>query len=164
MTAPAEKPAAAPAEKPADALGEAWELLDLLPRSAGSPSMTATTLEMAAVGAGRPVASRRRSPWIVAATWAVPAAAVVGGLVLGYLAGRVTAPVAERRPGGSIFERIEALEEQQREFRERQEARDREFRRRMEQSQRRPPLGAPKAVNGPPDAPRPPAETRAPPN
>lgn len=154
----------APAEKPADALGEAWDLLDLLPPSAAGPSMTATTVEMAAVVAGRPAAPRRWSPWIAAATWAMPAAAVVGGLVLGYLAGRATAPVAERRPGSSLFERIEALEEQQREFRERQEARDREFRRRMEQSPRRPPVGPRGPLNGSPATPRPPAETRAPPN
>ena len=38
-------------DTPAEALGEAWELLDILPRSAATPSMTATTLEMVAASA-----------------------------------------------------------------------------------------------------------------
>ncbi len=144
-------------DTPADALGEAWELLDILPRSAATPSMTATTLEMvaaSAAGNARPsIGPTRRSPWSGVMLWVVPAAAVIGGLVLGYMLGRATAPTAERRPPGNVFERIEALEEEQRLLRQRQETRERDWRRRPEPSQRRPP----------PFIPPPPGETRGPP-
>jgi hypothetical protein len=144
-------------DTPAEALGEAWELLDILPRSAATPSMTATTLEMvaaSAAGNARPsIGPTRRSPWSGVMLWVVPAAAVIGGLVLGYMLGRATAPTAERRPPGNVFERIEALEEEQRLLRQRQETRERDWRRRPEPSQRRPP----------PFIPPPPGETRGPP-
>jgi hypothetical protein len=71
--------------------------------------------------------------------WVVPAAAVIGGLVVGYVLGRVTAPIPERRPPGNVFERLEALEEEQRLLRQRQEMRERNPRRRPEQMQRQPP-------------------------
>lgn len=89
--------------------------------------------------------------------WVVPAAAVIGGLVVGYVLGRMTAPVVERRPPGNVFERIEAMEEQQRFWRERQEMRNGERRRRPEPMPRWPPPFIP------PVGPPPPGETQAPP-
>jgi hypothetical protein len=144
-------------DNPADALGEAWELLDILPRSAATPSMTATTLEMvaaSAAGNARPSSgATRRPPWSGIMLWVVPAAAVIGGLVVGYVLGRVTAPIAERRPPGNVFERLEALEEEQRLLRQRQEMRERNLRRRPEQFQRQPPTFIPPPrgeIPGPP--------------
>jgi len=152
-------------DTPADALGEAWELLDILPRSAATPSMTATTLEMAAASAAgnaQPSMSpARRAPWSGIAVWAIPAAAVIGGLALGYLLGRVSAPIPERRPPGNVFQRLEALEEEQRLLRQRHEMRERNLRRRPDQPQRQPPPFIPPP--GRPDGPPPPGETRAPP-
>jgi len=108
-------------ETPAAALGAAWNLLDALPRSSSTPSMTSTTLEMVAASA----------------------AAVIGGLFLGFILGRATLPPPERRPGGNLLERIEQLEQQQREQRGR-----------AEEWKRRPPLSPqPGRPNGRP-APR----------
>jgi hypothetical protein len=137
-------------DTPADTLGEAWELLDVLPRSAATPSMTATTLEMvaaSAAGGSRPaVGPARRLPWSGIAVWAIPAAAVIGGLVVGYLLGRATAPIAERRPPGNVFQRLEALEEAQRLLRQRN------LRRRPDQPQRPPPFIPPPAGRPIPEA------------
>lgn len=105
-------PQASDAVEPADALGEVWNLLDALPRAAASPSMTATTIEMAAVEAERSagsiaalppsVAGRRgaastpRSRPVGRRTLAA-AALVAGSLVAGIVAGRATAPNTDHR-------------------------------------------------------------------
>lgn len=111
------------ADTPADALGEAWKLLDVLPRSTATPSMTSTTLEMVAASAAGPLPaprSHRPAPrWQSIMHWALPAAAVIGGLVLGFILGRASLPPPDRRPGLNILERLEQLEQQQREQRDR---------------------------------------------
>lgn len=109
------------ADTPAAALGPAWNLLDALPRATSTPSMTATTLEMVAASAAGPAPRSRRSPsaWRSIMHWAVPAAAVIGGLCLGFILGRATLPLPERRPTQNILQRLEQLEQQQWERRDR---------------------------------------------
>ena len=79
---------------PADALGGVWELLDALPRSVAPPSLTSTTLEMAAVAAGgRPLARVSRAPIVARIAlwkWGVAAACVAGAFVGGVVASRST--------------------------------------------------------------------------
>jgi hypothetical protein len=79
---------------PADALGGVWELLDALPRSVAPPSLTSTTLEMAAVTAGgRPLARVSRAPIVARIAlwkWGVAAACVAGAFVGGVVASRST--------------------------------------------------------------------------
>ena len=83
------------AGNPADDFGELWEALDSLPRAAASTDMAATTVDMAAIAAGR---TSRRDPFGRSGSgapdrrWFLPAAAVVGSLVVGLIAGRLTAP------------------------------------------------------------------------
>ena len=79
---------------PSDALGGVWELLDALPRSVAPPSLTSTTLEMAAVTAGgRPLARVSRAPIVARIAlwkWGVAAACVAGAFVGGVVASRST--------------------------------------------------------------------------
>ena len=80
---------------PADDFGALWQALDSLPRTAASTDMAATTVDMAAIAAGRtsPRASFGRSgSGAPDRRWFLPAAAVVGSLVVGLIAGRLTAP------------------------------------------------------------------------
>lgn len=83
-------------ERPADDLGEVWEALDALPRAAASVDMAATTLDLAAVTAGRGGAgdTLRRGLRLPGAPrrWLWPALAVAGSLVVGVVLGRATAP------------------------------------------------------------------------
>jgi hypothetical protein len=131
-SAPAPPGAPARSETPADALGPAWELLDVLPRSSPSPSLTSTTLEMVAASADAgawPRGAFRPLPYRMSIIhWLLPAVAVIGALVLGIVLGRFTAPVPARPPGmewgnrGELIERIERLE-QQRDWLERRQRR-----------------------------------------
>jgi hypothetical protein len=83
-----------PDHDPAAALGEVWEALDALPRSATPPSATATTIEMVAVSAQhRAVLAARPTPL----AWLGAAALVIGGFVGGFMAGRATLPVPDVR-------------------------------------------------------------------
>jgi len=93
--APLDRPAAEESSRvPSDALGGVWDALDLLPRSVAPPSLTSTTLEMAAVAAGgRPLARVSRAPSgapIPLWKWGVAAACVAGAFVGGVVASRST--------------------------------------------------------------------------
>ncbi len=79
------------AASPEQALAGVWDMLDVLPRSAASPALTATTVEMAAVavrGAGEQRTARGR----LVRGWWMPGLAIIGGLGIGIFAGRNTAP------------------------------------------------------------------------
>ncbi len=98
MTRPAASRAdSAPAGEPADALAGVWDLLDALPRSAGLPSITSTTIDMVAARVKKePRASRSVLKWWPL-NWIVSVAIVTGGLVLGVVAGRATMPESDTR-------------------------------------------------------------------
>lgn len=128
-------------EKPADVLGDVWSALDLLPPSAMPPSMTATTIEMAAVsGRGRVAAAGGRSP----GAWLLAAVVVAGCFAIGLVGGRLTTPRGDARPAVRLPAR-EAI----REIIEEEMAKQRRLQWERLRDQRRPP--------------RPPAETPAPP-
>jgi len=78
-------PPSSAAETPASDLGAAWEMLDVLPRSASPPSMTSTTIEMVAASAAAP-----GKPSATSRGWLLPAATVIGGFCIGLIAGRAT--------------------------------------------------------------------------
>jgi len=80
---------AAAVETPAEALGAAWDLLDVLPAAAAPATMTSTTVEMVAASAR----GRGRDAY---AGWLVPFATVVAAFLVGMLAGRTTMSDAER--------------------------------------------------------------------
>lgn len=104
-----------PNDAPADVLGDVWEALDLLPRSTMPASMTATTIEMAAVSARARMAPTPRSP----GTWLLVAVVVAGCFAIGLVAGRMTLPWPEPRlppwvgPRGIIDEEMARQRRQQ---------------------------------------------------
>ena len=144
-------PALPPSDTPAEALGDAWKLLDVLPRSSAPPSLTSTTLEMVAASAD--AAARPRgipSPAAIQTSfihWLLPAAAVIGSLILGIVLGRWTAPVQQRPAGLDRLERLEQLDRL-----ERLERMDRQEQRRewLERRDRRRPFNAAPPFPGPP--------------
>ena len=98
----------AAATDPSLALGEVWELLDVLPAAAASPDMMATTIEMAAVpsgemmsrtGSGAMTARGGRpaeaAAWPPVRQWLPGAAIVLASLLAGIAVGRATAPIPE---------------------------------------------------------------------
>jgi hypothetical protein len=86
------RPAPSDADEPAEILSGVWELLDELPPATASARLAATTVEMAAVGAGRSAETPVLWQWIA------PAAVVAAALVAGIVAGRLTAPPVRERP------------------------------------------------------------------
>ena len=98
----------AAATDPSLALGEVWELLDVLPAAAASPDMMATTIEMAAVPAGEMMSrtgsgattARGGRPaeaaaWPPVRQWLPGAAIVLASLLAGIAVGRATVPTPE---------------------------------------------------------------------
>lgn len=87
-------PAGEGAADPSLDLGSVWGALDNLPRAAASPTLTATTVEMAAVGvrAGGEMAGRGTTRG-----WILPAGAILGGLLAGLILGRASAPDPDQR-------------------------------------------------------------------
>ena len=80
-------------DRPAGLLGDVWDALDVLPKAAAPASMTATTIEMAAIGSRVRVAAAPRSPW----WWFLAAVVVAGCFAIGLVAGRLTLPRLEPR-------------------------------------------------------------------
>jgi len=168
-------PDADAARSPAEALGPAWEMLDVLPRAETPPSMTASTIAMVAASAAGPLGSsdprNRPARWqrISMIHWALPAAAVIGALVGGLILGRMTAPTPEPRvwtvPSdradvrSEIMERIERLERLEERDKTQQRERIEQWRRREQQrrDQPREPVSPSQPENGRPS----PAENRA---
>jgi len=99
----------AAATDPSLALGEVWDLLDVLPAASASPDMLASTIEMAAVpsvslssrtvGKGTTTARVCRpasaAAWPTARQWLPGVAIVLASLVAGIAVGRSTVPTPE---------------------------------------------------------------------
>jgi hypothetical protein len=85
-------------QDPAVDLGEVWNLLDALPGPpVATDTLTATTLEMAAVTAGPASTTRWSTQTRRIAGRIAPAAVIAGALVAGLAAGRLTAPDIDPR-------------------------------------------------------------------
>jgi hypothetical protein len=81
---------------PAAEFAEVWEMLDSLPRSAGSADLTATTLDLVAAVVEQDRPARDRAGWAGDwRPWLAPAAIVAAALAAGFAAGRTTAPDAD---------------------------------------------------------------------
>lgn len=91
-------PDAGSPQDPAADLGEVWNLLDALPGPpVATDTLTATTLEMAAVTAGPASATRWSTHTRRIAGRIAPAVVIAGALVAGLAAGRLTAPDIDPR-------------------------------------------------------------------
>jgi hypothetical protein len=98
----------AAATDPSLALGDVWNLLDVLPAASASPDMLATTIEMAAVPAGAMTSRTGRgnaaarggrpaqaAAWPPVRQWLPGAAIVLASLLAGFVAGRASVPTPE---------------------------------------------------------------------
>lgn len=140
MSAAAEEPSPGRDQTPHEVLGDVWTALDVLPTSTMPATMTATTIEMAAVTSrGRSAAAERS-----AGSWVVAAVVVAGCFAIGLVIGRATVPRGDVRP--ARLPPREAI----REIIEEEMAKQRRLQWERVREQRR--------------LPRPPEETRAPPH
>jgi hypothetical protein len=90
---------------PADDLADVWEVLDTLPPAKPANDLTATTVELVAVNVANALQPRGKAQ----PRWTdrlVPLAIVLGGLVVGMAAGRISAP----DPDARILERLPVIE------------------------------------------------------
>jgi hypothetical protein len=95
MTSPSSgPPSARRADTPQGVLGDVWTALDALPTATMPASMTATTIEMAAVTSrGRSAAAERSPGW-----WLLAAVVVAGCFAIGLVIGRATLGPLDLRP------------------------------------------------------------------
>lgn len=99
-------------DDPARALGEIWEALDSLPRSAPSPDATATTIEMVAISAQhRSLIAARPAPL----AWVAAVAIITAGFLGGMIAGRASLPVRPL-PGRPFMDRERSSVDRERPF------------------------------------------------
>lgn len=92
-TSASDQPPGRDADTPQEVLGDVWAALDVLPTAVMPASMTATTLEMAAVTSRGRSAAAERSP----GAWLLATVVVVGCFAIGLVVGRVTLVPAEPR-------------------------------------------------------------------
>lgn len=90
---------------PADDLADVWDVLDTLPSVNPPADLTATTVELVAAKLANDVSPKAASrPLLVDRL--VPLAVILGGLIIGIVAGRATAP----DPDAKILERLPVIE------------------------------------------------------
>lgn len=90
---------------PADDLADVWEVLDTLPPAKPANDLTATTVELVAANVANAMQPRGKAE----PRWSdrlVPLAIILGGLVVGLVAGRISAP----DPDARILERLPVIE------------------------------------------------------
>jgi hypothetical protein len=90
---------------PADDLADLWEVLDTLPAAKPATDLTATTVELVAAKVANDVRPKGGSQARPIDRF-VPFAIILGGLVVGLAAGRLTAP----DPDAKILERLPVIE------------------------------------------------------
>jgi hypothetical protein len=98
-------PRGAQGSSPADDLADVWKALDSLPSAQPATDLTATTVELVAAKVANDVRPKEgaRPRWI---DRLVPLAIILGGLVVGLVAGRLTAP----DPDARILEKLPVIE------------------------------------------------------
>ncbi len=91
--------------RPADDLADVWDVLDTLPQAMPAADLSATTVELVAARAANDVGGRV-APLPRSTDRIIPLAIVIGSLVIGILAGRMTAPDPDQR----VLERLPVIE------------------------------------------------------
>jgi len=92
-------------KSPADDLADVWDVLDTLPAPKPAKDLTATTVELVAARVANEAkpSGASQSRWI---DRVVPFASILGGLLVGLVAGRATAP----DPDAKVLERLPVIE------------------------------------------------------